>query len=30
MPNTRGDQKIRGKVLLNCIAFMDYNENSQK
>ena len=25
---TRGDQKVRGKVLLNCIAFIDFNENS--
>ena len=25
---TRGDQKIRGKVLLNRIAFIDFNENS--
>ena len=24
-----GDQKVRGKVLLNCIAFIDCNENSQ-
>ena len=22
------DQKVRGKVLLNCIAFIDCNENS--
>ena len=26
--NTRGDQKIRGKVLLNRIAFIDSNESS--
>ena len=26
--NTRGDQKVRGKVLLNIIAFLDCNENS--
>ena len=26
--NTRGDQKVRGKVLLNRIAFIDYSENS--
>ena len=26
---TRGDQKVRGKVLLNRIAFIDCNENSQ-
>ena len=26
---TRGDQKVRGKVLLNHIAFIDCNENSQ-
>ena len=26
--STRGDQKGRGKVLLNCIAFIDFNENS--
>ena len=26
--NTRGDQKVRGKVLLNRIAFIDCNENS--
>ena len=25
---TRGDQKDRGKVLLNRIAFIDCNENS--
>ena len=25
---TRGDQKVRGKVLLNHIAFIDFNENS--
>ena len=25
---TRGNQKIRGKVLLNRIAFIDCNENS--
>ena len=25
---TRGDQKVRGKVLLNHIAFIDCNENS--
>ena len=25
---TRGDQKVRGKVLLNRIAFIDSNENS--
>ena len=25
---TRGDQKFRGKVLLNRIAFIDCNENS--
>ena len=25
---TRGDQKIRGKVLLNRIAFIDRNKNS--
>ena len=25
---TRGDQKVRGKVLLNRIAFIDFNENS--
>ena len=25
---TRGDQKVRGKVLLNRIAFNDCNENS--
>ena len=25
---TRGDQKVRGKVLLNRIAFIDCNENS--
>ena len=24
---TRGDQKVRGKVLLNRIAFIDCNEN---
>ena len=26
---TRGDPEIRGKVLLNRIAFIDCNENSQ-
>ena len=26
---TRGDQKVRGKVLLYHIAFIDCNENSQ-
>ena len=26
---TRGDQKVRGKVLLNRIALIDCNENSQ-
>ena len=26
--STRGDQKVRGKVLLNRIAFIDCNENS--
>ena len=26
--HTRGDQKVRGKVLLNRIAFIDCNENS--
>ena len=26
--NTRGDQKVCGKVLLNRIAFIDFNENS--
>ena len=26
---TRGDQKVRGKVLLYHIAFTDCNENSQ-
>ena len=26
---TRGDQKVQGKVLLNRIAFIDCNENSQ-
>ena len=25
---TRGDQKVRGKVLLNRTAFIDCNENS--
>ena len=25
---TRGDQKVRGKVLLNRIAFIDCNQNS--
>ena len=25
---TRGDQKVRGKVLLNRIAFIDFYENS--
>ena len=25
---TRGDQKVRGKVLLNRIAFIDCTENS--
>ena len=25
---TRGDQKVREKVLLNLIAFIDFNENS--
>ena len=25
---TRGDQKVRGKVLLNRIGFIDCNENS--
>ena len=25
---TRGEQKVRGKVLLNPIAFIDFNENS--
>ena len=25
---TRGDQKVRGKMLLNRIAFIDCNENS--
>ena len=25
---TRGDQKVRGKVLLHRIAFIDCNENS--
>ena len=28
MVNTRGDQKVCGKVLLNRIAFIDCNENS--
>ena len=28
LPYTRGDQKVRGKVLLNRIAFIDCNENS--
>ena len=27
-PYTRGDQKVRGKVLLNRIAFIDCNKNS--
>ena len=27
--NTRGDQKVGGKVLLHRIAFIDCNENSQ-
>ena len=26
--STRGDQKVRGKVLLNRIAFINCNENS--
>ena len=26
--STRGDQKVRGKVLLNRIAFIDFNRNS--
>ena len=26
--HTRGDQKVRGKMLLNCNAFIDCNENS--
>ena len=26
--NTRGDQKVRGKVLLYLIAIIDCNENS--
>ena len=26
--DTRGDQKVRGKVLLNRIAYIDCNENS--
>ena len=26
---TRGDQKVRGKVLLNHIVFINCNENSQ-
>ena len=26
---TRGDQKVRGKVLLNRIAYIDCNENTQ-
>ena len=26
--HTRGDQKVCGKVLLNRIAFIDFNENS--
>ena len=26
--HTRGDQKVRGKVLLNRIAFIDCSENS--
>ena len=26
--NTKGDQKVRGKVLLNRIAFIDCNEKS--
>ena len=29
LPSTRGDQKVHGKVLLNRIAFIDCNENSQ-
>ena len=29
MLHTRGDQKVRGKVLLNRIAFIDCNENSK-
>ena len=28
MDCTRGDQKVRGKGLLNRIAFIDSNENS--
>ena len=27
--HTRGDQRVRGKVLLNPVAFMDCNANSQ-
>ena len=27
-PCTRGNQKVRGKVLFNRIAFIDCNENS--
>ena len=27
--NTRGDKKVRGKVLLNHIASIDHNENLQ-
>ena len=26
--STRGDQKVRGKVLINRIGFIDCNENS--
>ena len=26
---TRGDQKVRGKVLLNHIAYTDFNENHE-
>ena len=29
LKRTRGDQKVRGKVLLNRIALIDCNENSQ-
>ena len=28
-PGTRGDQKVCGKVLLNCIGFIGCNENSK-
>ena len=28
LTSTRGDQKVRGKVLLNRITFIDCNENS--